>query len=159
MAKKILTIDEALEGIREFHAQSTEKPILAGVWGHVDAGKSYFCAKACRDLAEKGKRTGGVFYTMDYFFDSQMQELYPELQYLFYHTGINSENPLPRDIAHWNREIQPYTQRNLDLSVVLFNPLFSQPHVEGLLRNFDFVIANPASRKKGLYQPAKKDSD
>lgn len=157
--KKVITIDEALKGIKEFHAQSIEKPILVGVWGHVDAGKSYFCRRACDDLAEQGKRNGGISYTMDYFFDSQMQELYPELQYLFYHVGINSENPTHRDTAHWNREIQPYTQRNLDLSVVLFNPRFSQPDVEGLLRNFDFVIANPQSIKKGLYQPAKKDSD
>ncbi len=67
MPKKVLTIDEALKEIRGFHAQSTKKPILVGVWGYVDVGKSYFCMRACSDLAEQGKKNGGVFYTMDYF--------------------------------------------------------------------------------------------
>lgn len=153
MAQKILTIDEAIDEIRERHDKAAQKPLLVGVFGAVNSGKSYFCARACNKLADTGKPPhGGVCGTNDYFFNSYIRLFYPEFEYLFYSIipSWTDQMPHERDIDSWNRSIGPYTGRPLDVNAVIFNPNFHQPNVEYLSQVFNIVISNPKSKRKNL---------
>ncbi|MBI2448805.1 hypothetical protein HYV49_00735 [Candidatus Pacearchaeota archaeon] len=150
MTKNILTIDEAIDEIKERHDKAEQKPLLVGVFGAVHSGKSYFCLKQCRRLEDPGKRWGGVYSTKDYFFCTILDEVYSKLEYLFYEIiPMNGIIPHEKDKFMWNMNIKPYTGRPLDVSAAIFNPNHHKADLDYLTQTFDIVISNPDSKKKG----------
>lgn len=147
---KIYTIDEAIKEVRRYHSKSTERPLLVGVHGlGQDVGKTYFCKKACEKLAVPGVVPNGLVYLKNKpDFDYFLNEHYSQLEYLFYHIGFNHPNPEEFDIRYWNYLIKPFTNRNTDVNVAIFNPNFINPNLEQLVKTFDVVVSNPNSRRK-----------
>lgn len=146
---KIFTINEAIESIRKYHNTAKIKPVLVSVHGSgQNAGKSYFCKKALEKLAVKDKINWGVYFSNDPYFDYFLGREYQHLNYLFYHVGYNWYQPANWSIINWNRKIMPFVHRNVDLSVFIFNPNFTNPNLEKAVKIFDFVVRNPKSKKK-----------
>ncbi len=164
--KGIYSIDDAIKKI-ENKAKSIEKPVFVGVFSSCsNAGKSYFIKKSIDYFHEKIKKEKqelekekpityvACSHKEDYLLNSTIKRDYENLEFIFFHCGINSYQPSKSNIKYWNRQMKKEMKKykeikfgkklktKLDISVVIYNPKIFIPDLRILLRDFDIVIKN-----------------
>lgn len=161
MKNKIYSIEEAIEQIDEI-SKAIEKPVLVGVFSAgQNVGKTYFCYKAIEYFQKKISKEEGRLsiyascsHNEDYFFNSTIKTNYDDIEFLFFHCGINSYQPDKSEIEYWNKEMEKVMKRyktqgfkkkiktKLDIAVVIYNPKVFLPNLHTLVEDFDIVIKN-----------------
>jgi len=144
---EIVSLEESFSKIRSITKSVKHKPVVIGVYGMPNHGKTYFTRMAFEKFGsnnnpyavlstKNNKRLVdnhlGYFYRADFYFVEAAG--FPEREFI---------------LAETNRDFREIKGRDFDLNVLILNPNFYKADIKECKQIYDLIIENYDSKIKG----------
>jgi len=145
---EIVSFEESFDRIRNIAQRIKHKPVVIGVYGLQNHGKTYFTRKAFDSLA-KGSNPFNVLTTKDNkrLVDSHLG-YFDRAEFYFVEAATTPEREFV--LRETNREFRNIKGRDIDLNVLILNPNLYKADIGECRRIYNLIIENPDSKIKGM---------
>jgi len=137
---EVVRIEEATDKILELTRDKVHKPVMVGVYGVPNHGKTYFTLQFMREAETKGKLVAYSNGPEDLRFFSRAN---------YYLVNFPLSNPTSIfNLTSATRQLKGQIGRGYDLHIAVVNPRMHNIDMDACKALYDLVVLNPDSKVK-----------
>ncbi|MCR4327613.1 MAG: hypothetical protein NUV46_03465 [Nanoarchaeota archaeon] len=143
--RNVLNFEEALDFVKEKYENSVDFPLLVGVYGNPNNGKTHFVKEFMkRNFSWEAPYAVRTVNDMGEFYNLSRKD---DVRLLF--VQVSSMMEASKYITNWNFK-REFGKKG-DLSILLFNPSIEiNSNLDRLSKNYELVCLNPKSEIKRI---------